>query len=91
MASIDVQVPTQKTEHIPVNTRDVYLKMMGESARKGQVLTQPLEDILQHRRDADAYERAANEPTTDEMRLEKFGTPLPGGHPIAPKDRRNEL
>jgi hypothetical protein len=85
MSSIEVTMPETKTEVIPVNTREIYLRAMAESAQKGQILTQPMDVILAHRKDAEIFERLANEPTTDEMRFEKFGTPLPEGHPIAPK------
>lgn len=88
MTSIEVSAPQEEAQKVPVNTRDIFITMMEESRRKGQDLNQPLADVLQHRRDADSWERLANEPTTDEMRLEKFGTPLPEGHPIAPHARK---
>ena len=89
MTLIEVQSPPQHTETVPVqiapvSTREIFLKSMEESLLKGQNLDQPLEDILSHRSDAEMYERLANMPTTDELRLEKFGTPLPEGHPEAP-------
>ena len=88
MSSIEVMTPDTKAEVVPVYTRDIYIKLMEDSTRKGQELTQPLDDIRQHRRDAETWERLANEPTTDEMRLEKFGIPLPEGHPEAPSARK---
>ncbi|HEY8886496.1 MAG TPA: hypothetical protein VIM31_03295 [Candidatus Microsaccharimonas sp.] len=86
MSSIEVIMPETKAEVIPINTREIYLRAMAEAAQKGQDLLQPLDVILAHRRDADTFKRLANAQTTDEMRLEKFGTPLPEGHPVAPKD-----
>lgn len=88
MTFIEVHAPQEKEEKIPVNTRDIFLTLMEDSTRKGQDLNQPLKVVLQHRRDADTFERLADEPTTDEMRLERFGTPLPEGHPEAPRERR---
>jgi hypothetical protein len=84
MTSIEVQTVQDTEEKIPVNTRDIFIKLMEDATRNGQILTQPLEDIQQHQRDAEMYERLANQPTTDEMRLEQFGIPLPEGHPVAP-------
>lgn len=84
MTLIEVQTTPEKSIEIPVTTRDIFIKLMEDSTSKGQNLLQPLSDVLQHRRDAEMFERLANEPTTDEMRLEMFGTPLPEGHPIAP-------
>jgi hypothetical protein len=84
MASIEVQTSQELAEKIPVNTRDIFIKLMQEATVNGQDLTQPLKDVLQHRRDALMFERLANQPTTDELRLERFGTPLPDGHPVAP-------
>ena len=91
MTLIEVQAPQEKAEIIPVNTRDIHLKLMGEYAAKGQNLLRPLEDVLHDRQEAAWHEKMANEPTTDELRQKMFGIPLPDNHPVSPKDRKNEL
>lgn len=88
MTSIEVQTLTENKEYIPVNARKIHLDALVESTKNGQILTQPLEEVLRHRHSAAWHEKMANEPTTDEMRLELFGTPLPEGHVAAPTARK---
>lgn len=76
MTSIEVTAPQEKPAIIPVNTRDIFIDMANESREAGD------------HANAELFDRLANAPTTDEMRLEKFGTPLPENHPIAPKYRK---
>jgi len=88
MTSIEVQAPQVTEEKIIVSTRQIFIDALHESKQKAQDSTLSPEENEQHRQDAEMFERLANEPTTDEMRLERFGTPLPEGHPDAPRSRK---
>ncbi|MBC7564741.1 hypothetical protein H7100_00700 [Candidatus Saccharibacteria bacterium] len=85
MTSIEVHTTTENDAVIPINTRDLFIKLMEDSSEKSRDTSQSIEDMQSHKQDAETFERLANKPTTDEMRLERFGTPLPEGHPVAPR------
>jgi len=84
MSLIEVQAPIAQQEKIPVNTRDVFISLTNESFAKAEAPGLDPEVVRQHLADAASFNRLANEPTTDEMRLEQYGTPLPEGHTPAP-------
>jgi len=84
MSLIEVQSAPMHEEKIPVNKRDIFIKLSEESFSKAEIPGLAPEVVEQHLNDAASFNRLANEPTTDEMRLEKFGTPLPEGHTPAP-------
>lgn len=84
MSLIEVQSASSQQEKIPVNTRDIFINLTEDSLAKAEIPGQDPEAVERHLSDAESFNRLANEPTTDEMRLEKFGTPLPEGHTPAP-------
>lgn len=84
MSHIEVQASTAHQEKIPVNKRDIFIALSDESFAKAETPGLDPETVRQHLADAASFNRLANEPTTDEMRLEQYGTPLPEGHTPAP-------
>lgn len=84
MSLIEVQAPPAQEQSVPVTTREVFIKLTEDALEKASTPGQSPEVAQKHLDDAESFNRLANEPTTDEMRLEQFGTPLPENHVPAP-------